>query len=86
MPATGSAAALITLNRNRVNRKNYSKVSNLERQEKMKERVEPVRKPLPAPDWLVERMDKVSKLPPPTLEEVIQQFESSDRWRKENLR
>ena len=35
-----------------------------------------------APDWLIERMDKVSKMPPPTLEEVKQQFEESERQRK----
>lgn len=35
----------------------------------------------PAPDWLTERMEKVSKMPPPTLEEVKQQFEASARQR-----
>lgn len=35
-----------------------------------------------APDWLVERMDKLSKMTPPTLEEVQQQFEASARQRR----
>ena len=29
------------------------------------------------PDWLVERMDKISKMPPPTAAEVKQQLEAS---------
>ncbi len=36
----------------------------------------------PAPDWLVERMDKLSKMPPPTLEEVETQFSASAAQRR----
>ena len=36
----------------------------------------------PAPDWLVERMDKVSKMPPPTLDEVKTQMSASAAHRK----
>ena len=35
-----------------------------------------------APDWLVERMDKVSKMPPPTLAEVETQMSASAAQRK----
>jgi hypothetical protein len=33
------------------------------------------------PDWLVERMDKISKMPPPTLDEVKAQLEASEQQR-----
>ena len=33
-------------------------------------------------DWLERRMEKIAKMPPPTLEEVKQQFEASERQRK----
>jgi len=35
---------------------------------------------IPAPEWLKERMRKIKALPPPTLEEVRQQFEASANW------
>ena len=35
-----------------------------------------------APDWLVERMDKLSKLPPATIEEVKIQLAASEAQRK----
>lgn len=34
-----------------------------------------------APQWLIDRMDKLKKLPPPTLEEVKIQLEASERFR-----
>jgi hypothetical protein len=37
----------------------------------------------PAPDWLIERMEKLKKLPPPTLEEVEMQFRAVERMRLE---
>jgi hypothetical protein len=36
---------------------------------------------IPAPEWLVERMEQLRKLPPPTLEEVKTQLEASARFR-----
>jgi len=34
-----------------------------------------------APKWLVERMEKLKKLPPPTLEEVETSFRAGERAR-----
>ena len=35
-----------------------------------------------APQWLVDRMEALKKLPPPTLEEVRIQFEASANYRQ----
>lgn len=32
------------------------------------------------PDWLVKRMDEISKQAPPTIEEVRAQFKGSNEW------
>lgn len=37
---------------------------------------------LPAPQWLVDRMEALKKLPPPTLEEVRIQFAASARYER----
>ncbi len=37
---------------------------------------------IPAPQWLIDRMEKLRKLPPPTLEEVRTQFSASAAFRK----
>jgi len=37
------------------------------------------------PDWLVDRMDKISKLPPPTLEEVRMQFDGSSNQKESKV-
>ena len=37
---------------------------------------------LKAPEWLEKRMDKLSKMPPPTVEEVKTQLKASEAMRK----
>jgi hypothetical protein len=37
-----------------------------------------------APQWLIDRMEALKKLPPPTLEEVRAQFEASAKFRRDN--
>lgn len=36
-----------------------------------------------APQWLIDRMEALKKMPPPTLEEVRQQFEAGKKWQDE---
>jgi hypothetical protein len=36
-----------------------------------------------APQWLVDRMEALKKLPPPTLEEVEAQFAACAKWQDE---
>lgn len=38
-------------------------------------------KVMPAPQWLVDRMERISQLPPPTLEEVETAFRASEAVR-----
>jgi hypothetical protein len=33
-----------------------------------------------APQWLIDRMEALKKLPPPTIEEAVAQWEASARW------
>lgn len=41
---------------------------------------------LPAPQWLVDRMEAIRKLPPPTIEEVRTQFRASYRFRRKYIK
>lgn len=36
-----------------------------------------------APQWLIDRMETLRKLPPPTLEKVKTQFDASKKWQDE---
>ncbi len=39
----------------------------------------------PAPKWLVDRMEALKRMPPPTLEEVETSFRAGEKWRRENV-
>lgn len=39
-------------------------------------------KVIPAPNWLLKRMEKLSQLPPPTIEIIKTQLEASADYRK----
>ena len=46
------------------------------------EQEEAGQKVIPAPQWLIDRMEALKKLPPPTLDDVRTQFSASAELRK----
>jgi hypothetical protein len=48
---------------------------------RMKQQVQPV---IPAPDWLVRRMENLRRMPPPSLEEVRRQMRASAEQRRKS--
>ena len=57
-----------------------------EQRKQFREEARSHRETIGAPQWLIDRMEALKKLPPPTLEEVETSFRASEKWRKENLR
>ena len=39
---------------------------------------------IPAPKWLIDQMEALKKLPPPSLEKVEIQFAASDNYSRQN--